>query len=534
MRGRPPKVDPKDLYSNGKLFRDQDIPAIKQAAKQNIKNGHLRYKASGGKNKGKYNVVQLEDPRTHEKRYFALYYGKKKASERKKSSYALGEGAYGKVKYMQDLGTDTQPGNGGWFAFKLQLASTSSDREKNILREIDQSPGDIAHYKGIGNERVKFDLIGMQLAPGKEMFKALVANENVDLSPRKWMQVARDTLEAMKEIHRQGYWHCDIKPQNLMYDEKTGKVTVIDLGFAQSVNSSEYIIKGTPGFIAPESKMFGIHNEKSEVYQLGITLADIFAVHNNNWKNQAERLRLLTNDEITHNSCFPNKQIRDEFMNLLRHMTAKNPAQRPTLDEAIKRIERLQLAIDKKIKLSSRPLQVDNQVWTANRIDQYLKQQEFLQAQAQQHGDAKNHRNQRVIQPNNPKYSAFNKPKTNDMQATSTLDREMLKSLKEIVADKKFWNKQVQFFGRPDGIEKMHQVLNKIDNLDKLDDQQIGQLRDAVMQIAHKKVNSWPASGYRAEITQEVYTALHEGKFDKLEKIINFITEEEHRIKPRR
>jgi serine/threonine protein kinase len=58
------------------------------------------------------------------------------------------------------------------------------------------------------------------------------------------------TLEGLAHMHSKGMAHNDIKPDNVMIDERTGEVKLIDMGITDRLGS-----KGddfTPGFMAPE------------------------------------------------------------------------------------------------------------------------------------------------------------------------------------------------------------------------------------------------------------------------------------------
>ena len=46
----------------------------------------------------------------------------------------------------------------------------------------------------------------------------------------KWREIGNKAKEALQQIHRSGYVHGDIAERNIVYDTRTGKVTLIDLG----------------------------------------------------------------------------------------------------------------------------------------------------------------------------------------------------------------------------------------------------------------------------------------------------------------
>jgi len=65
-------------------------------------------------------------------------------------------------------------------------------------------------------------------------------------------------LDAINFIHQQNIIHCDIKPQNFLFQEKEGIpiLKLCDFGYASPFvprNSKSFIsAMGTPGYAAPE------------------------------------------------------------------------------------------------------------------------------------------------------------------------------------------------------------------------------------------------------------------------------------------
>ncbi len=100
---------------------------------------------------------------------------------------------------------------------------------------------------------------------------------------REWIDLFARVAEALHEAHRAGVIHRDLKPQNIMLNQK-GWPYVMDFGLAKSLStdstlSASGVVMGTPAFMPPEQAQarVGDIDEQSDVYSLGATLYAILA-----------------------------------------------------------------------------------------------------------------------------------------------------------------------------------------------------------------------------------------------------------------
>jgi serine/threonine protein kinase len=103
----------------------------------------------------------------------------------------------------------------------------------------------------------------------------LVEGLALDVRPPKTLLEIVDTFiqaaEGLKAMHKMGYIHCDIKPNNIIRSDK-GDVKVIDFGQTAKVNTIKERIQGTPDYIAPEQVNRKPIVPQTDVYNLGATL----------------------------------------------------------------------------------------------------------------------------------------------------------------------------------------------------------------------------------------------------------------------
>ncbi len=130
----------------------------------------------------------------------------------------------------------------------------NSDREAAVLRELTAKG-----ITGISSYITDFTLhnthyIVMEWVKGRSLaswdYSYVLANETF---PVPFLEsVLSQLLKLLSRIHEAGYYHCDIKPQNIIVSDE-GIVTLIDFGAVRSKDfQHDANVAITPGFSPPE------------------------------------------------------------------------------------------------------------------------------------------------------------------------------------------------------------------------------------------------------------------------------------------
>jgi eukaryotic-like serine/threonine-protein kinase len=188
----------------------------------------------------------------------------------------IGRGAMGIVY----LGRDTAINR--MVAIKaIPLAAEFSDTElvearSRFFREAETAgrlnhPNIVTIYD-VGEER-GLAYIAMEYLKGQHLSD--YAKSNNLLEPRKVLEIASRTAEALGFAHKQQVVHRDIKPANLMYDRSTDILKITDFGIARLSGAGSTrtgIVLGTPSFMSPEQLEGRTVTGHSDLFSLGVSL----------------------------------------------------------------------------------------------------------------------------------------------------------------------------------------------------------------------------------------------------------------------
>ena len=169
-------------------------------------------------------------------------------------------------------------------AIKVMLESLGADEEfvtsfRNEAQAIAKlNHPHITQIYSFGQERGQ-PYIVMELVRGTRL-DDLIHEATEPLNQGMIMQMALEVSEGLGAADDAGIIHGDVKPENILFDEKDS-VKLVDFGLASSAHSGseDKAIWGTPYYIAPEKVLRHKPDARSDIYSLGATLYHILTGH---------------------------------------------------------------------------------------------------------------------------------------------------------------------------------------------------------------------------------------------------------------
>ncbi|MQS12631.1 protein kinase [Streptomyces kaniharaensis] len=211
---------------------------------------------------------------------------------------------------------------------ELQILHARMKREASAAARI-KHPGVITVHDVLEQEGRPW--IVMELVDGRSL--ADVIKQDGTLQPRIAADVGSQVLAALHRGHQLGVLHRDVKPANVLLERGTGRVVLLDFGIATFEGSSTLTrpgdLVGSPDYLAPERAQGERPGPASDLWGLGATL--YAAVEG---QSPFRRDSPITTLAAVVDEPLPEPARAGPLGPVLAALMAKDPADRPTADEA--------------------------------------------------------------------------------------------------------------------------------------------------------------------------------------------------------
>jgi eukaryotic-like serine/threonine-protein kinase len=149
--------------------------------------------------------------------------------------------------------------------FRREAQAAASISHRHIVSVFDTGSDDGVHY------------IVMEYVEGKTLAEYLAGGGRI--MPDRAIDIAMDVCGALEAAHARGVIHRDIKPGNIMLNER-GDVKVTDFGIARVTTTAETVaqtaaILGTASYLSPEQAQGLPVDGRSDIYSLGCVLFEM-------------------------------------------------------------------------------------------------------------------------------------------------------------------------------------------------------------------------------------------------------------------
>jgi serine/threonine-protein kinase len=189
---------------------------------------------------------------------------------------------------MADVFRATVVDSGAEVAVKILRQSVRKDPEAVARFEREAEVQALIRHRNVaalhdsGVTDVDEPFLVVELLRGRSLRTVIKTEGRV--SARRAASYTWQALQGLAAVHSSGILHRDLKPANLMLEPSPGpieRVVVIDFGFASLEGGSKLTqqghVVGSLTYMAPERLRGEPGDERSDLYALGIILAELLA-----------------------------------------------------------------------------------------------------------------------------------------------------------------------------------------------------------------------------------------------------------------
>ncbi len=210
---------------------------------------------------------------------------------------------------------------------EVRIARTVSHPNVCRIYDIDEAEHPatgIDEEESAVDSTTKLPFISMEYVDGEDLRSLL---KRIGHLPQdKGVDIARQLCAGLAAAHEQGILHRDLKPANIMINGM-GQVRIADFGLAVIGEHLQNELAGTPSYMAPEQLGGGEHSVRSDIYALGLVLAELFTGQRVVRSNAIAEIQAEHADGVA--AEFPHeidRDVEEVIRQCLEHRAANRPS----------------------------------------------------------------------------------------------------------------------------------------------------------------------------------------------------------------
>ena len=223
------------------------------------------------------------------------------------------------------------------------------EKELDILSSLDHP--NISRFYEAFHDESHFNIV-MELCRGKSLSKFLKDNGGY-IDEKSSRIIIMKILHAVNYCHSFGIVHCDLKPDNIIFEipkeeedlDDNGNngneyfnsnfmdLKIVDFGLSSRIKKNQKLNNtvGTPYFIAPEM-LSGRYDEKCDIWSIGVIL---YYMLSGKFPFKSDNNNDIFHKIETETPNFWELNISETAFNFLRKCLTKNPKLRPSAKECL-------------------------------------------------------------------------------------------------------------------------------------------------------------------------------------------------------